>query len=227
MYCTWPERLPEGIEVWGLQPPGRENRLDEPAFADVRALVADAASALEPLLDDRPFAFVGHSMGALVAFELTRELRRRRRPLPRRLFVSGRPAPQARPTGPIRCRLPDPMFLSTVQQMNTALASDDEYLEAIRFMLPTLRADFTLCEQYEYVEEPPLPCDLSVWGGDTDPETTVVQLCEWREQTTGDFALRTFSGDHFFLMTQRKIVLRALADTLEPLLYGAPSARAR
>lgn len=218
MYRTWADGLPPEIEVWALQPPGRENRLEEAPFADVTALVRDAATALEALLDNRPFAIVGHSMGALIGFELARELRRKGRPQPCRLFLSGRSAPQAGVTGPRRHDLPDALFLRSVQQLNTALAQDDEYLDAIRFMLPTLRADFTMCECYTYVEEPALPCDLSVWGGEADMEAGIVQLAGWREHTTGHFALRMFPGDHFFLMAQKKAVLRVLAEELEPLL---------
>ncbi len=71
LYCAWPRYLPPDVEVWALQPPGRENRLDEPAFTEIAPLVDDAANAMSPLLD-RPYALVGHSMGALIAFELTR-----------------------------------------------------------------------------------------------------------------------------------------------------------
>jgi medium-chain acyl-[acyl-carrier-protein] hydrolase len=224
MYYTWPDHLPGRVEVWALQPPGRENRLHEPAFTDVRALVREAAVAIERLLDDRPYALLGHSMGALIGFELARELRRRGRPLPRRLFVSGRPAPQAAPTGPIRHTLPNAAFVRSVQQLNAAMTNDREYLDAIRFMLPTLKADFTLCERYGYVEDRPLPCDLSVWGGDKDPETTVTQLTEWCEQTTATFSLQMFPGDHFFIKTARQEVLHRLAAELEPLIRPVPVA---
>lgn len=223
MYFSWPNQLPRQIEVWAIQPPGRENRLEEVPFADLRPLVSEAATALEPLLDGRPFAIVGHSMGALVGFELTRELRRRGRPLPHRLFVSGRGAPQQPSTGPIRYDLPDAAFLTTVQQLNTAMNGDGAYADAVRFMLPTLRADFTLCECYQYVDERPLPCDLTVWGGDEDAEAGLTQLVGWREQTTGSFSLNMFRGDHFFLMTQKAAVLAALAEELEPLLGAASS----
>jgi medium-chain acyl-[acyl-carrier-protein] hydrolase len=218
MYFSWPGRLPREIEVWALQPPGRENRLNEEPFADVLALVCDAATALEPLVEDLPFAIFGHSMGALIGFELTRELRRRRKPLPRHLFMSGHAAPQLGVTRPTRCDLPDALFLDSVRELNTVLARDDSYFEAMRFMLPTLRADFALCERYRYVAEPVLPCDLSAWGGEADRETSVVDLAGWREQTGASFSLRVFPGDHFFPMSHRKAVIRALGDKLAPLV---------
>jgi medium-chain acyl-[acyl-carrier-protein] hydrolase len=110
------------------------------------------------------------------------------------------------------------MFLSAVGEVNTSLAHDEEYMDAVRFMLPTLRADFTLCECYSYTEEDPLPCNVSVWGGDADPDIGLAQLVGWREQTAANFSLTMFAGDHFFLMSQKKVVLRELADSLEPLL---------
>jgi medium-chain acyl-[acyl-carrier-protein] hydrolase len=218
MFRTWADYLPRAFEVWALQLPGRENRLEEPAIGDLTTLVREVASALDPLIDDRPYAIVGHSLGALIGFEVARELRRRGRPLPWHLFASGHPAPQEGPPQTSRCHLPDAIFLRTVQQLNTTLAADEEYLDAMRFMLPTLRTDFTLCERYRYVDERPLSCPLTAWGGDHDPEATVVQLAGWREQTTAAFSLKMFPGDHFFPMTQRKVVLRTLVEAVEPLL---------
>ena len=217
-YAAWAAHLPRGVELWALQPPGRENRFGEVPITDMTNMVSSAAGALDPLLGDRPFAIVGHSMGALIAFELTRELRRRRRPLPRHLFVSGYPAPQEGWIGPLRCHLPDPMFLSSVAQLNTNLAQDHDYLDAMRLMLPTLRADFTLCERYRYVDDEPLPCNLTAWGGEADVEAGLTQLVGWREQTSGAFSLKMFSGDHFFLWSHRQIVLCELSGALAPLI---------
>jgi len=221
MYSTWPDHLPRDVEAWALQPPGRENRLHEPAFDDLATLVRDALADVESLLDGRPFAIVGHSMGALIGFELTRELRRRGLQQPDCLYVSGHAAPHAGISGPIRHALPDAMFVSAIHDLNPALTGNEDYRDAIRFMLPTLRADFTLCERYRYVDDEPLACNLTVWGGLEDPETTLTQLVAWREQTTATFSLRMFPGDHFFLATQRRTVLRALTDGLEPSLDRA------
>jgi surfactin synthase thioesterase subunit len=225
MYAGWVSQLPRGVELWALQPPGRENRLHENAIDDFATLVEASADALDHLLDDRPFVLVGHSMGALIAFELTRELRRRGRPLPRRLVVSGHPAPQTGLTRPPRCHLPDPMFLPSIRGLNAARAQDDEYMDVMRMMLPTLRADFALCERYVYRDQPLLPCDLSVWGGDDDPEAGLPLLLGWREQTTAEFSLRMFSGDHFFLMTQKRAVLHALTSALAPLVAATAARR--
>jgi medium-chain acyl-[acyl-carrier-protein] hydrolase len=93
-FRAWLGQLPAAVEMWGVQLPGREMRLAEPPCTDLAPLVARLAAGLRPYLSEKPYAFYGHSMGGLVAFELARELRRQNLPLPQELFVSARPAPQ-------------------------------------------------------------------------------------------------------------------------------------
>lgn len=217
LFRAWVGRLPDGVEIWPIQLPGRENRIQERPYTKLSRLVPPAADALVPYLD-RPFAFLGHSMGALISFELTRELRRRCTPLPSRLFLSGRAAPHLVRREPPRHNLPHADFVKELQRLNGDHQEVPERSELMQVMLPTIRADFSVCDTYVYSAEAPLDCGLSVWGGSEDPEVSIQELVAWRDQTTASFSVKIFSGDHFFLLKSEALFLTVLAGELEALL---------
>jgi medium-chain acyl-[acyl-carrier-protein] hydrolase len=161
---------------------------------------------------DRPFAFFGHSMGAVVAFELARELRRRGQALPRVLIASGARAPQFRrghvpPAAPSRDE-----FLAELRRLGGMPVDDPAVLRAT---LPALEADATLYRNYVYAEDAPFEFPIRAYGGIDDPNIRCEHLQGWSEQTTGSFAVRTFPGGHFYLNTCREEFLAALAADLE------------
>ncbi len=214
LYYAWQSGLPGGIEVCPVELPGRGRRFGEEPYTALAPLVAAAGDGLRPHLD-RPYAFFGHSMGALVAFELTRLLRREGGPLPLRLFVSGHVAPQHNERDDPLHRLADQEFLERVQALNGTppeVLANEEFRDLI---LPILRADFTLCETYRCRDEPPLPCGVSAYGGLGDAHVSRERLDAWRVHTDREFVLRLFPGDHFFLNTARATLLEALARELQ------------
>lgn len=219
-FRAWPDRLPDWLDLWAVRLPGRETRIAEPPVDDVHAIVAGvipAVSGLDPL----PYALYGHSMGALVAFELARELRRRGGPQPVHMFLSGRRAPQRPDDLPGICHLPKPEFLARVRDLNgipERLFDEPGLIDVIE---PALRADFAVCERYRHTTGEPLGFGLSVFGGDRDPTTDLDQLHAWRSQTAGPFVVRTYPGDHFFIHTCRDKVLVALAADLDRALSAA------
>lgn len=223
VYRGWADRMPGAIEVCPVQPPGRETRFGEPAFTRLGPLVAAATEGLRPYLD-RPFALFGHSMGALVAFELARKWRRDFGLAPVHLFVSGCSAPQLDDTDS-RCHtLPDPEFLEELRRLNGTPRTLLENPDLMQLLLPTLKADFAVCETYEYIEQPPLYCPISALGGLQDPTTGRNQLDAWRHQTTAAFRLRLFPGDHFFLQTASPLLTQTLVQELHhggDLRHGA------
>ena len=172
-------------------------------------LVEALASAIEQWTAE-PFAFFGHSMGAVVAFELARLLRKRGLPQPAFLIASAARAPQFR-----RDHVPPPaptegQLLEELRRLDGIPAEVLDDPAALRAILPALQADTALYRQYVYSEGAPLPFPIHSWGGASDPNITREQLDAWREPTTSSYAMRFFPGGHFYLNTARAEFLAAL-----------------
>lgn len=212
IFRTWSDALPADVEVCPVQLPGRGTRLMERPFTRLSPLVEALAQALAPLLD-RPFAFFGHSLGALVSFELARQIRRQYGVHPVRLFVSAGQAPQIPHRVPPIHTLPDKEFLVELRRLNGTPSELLDHEELMDIMLPLLRADFALYETYVYSTEPPLDCPISAFGGLQDHRVSKSDLEAWRAQTSGPFSLQIFPGDHFFL--KQPLLLQALSRELQ------------
>lgn len=227
IYRAWPEGLPASVEVLTAQLPGRVHRLKEPPFSNLISLVEAIAAAIPPYLD-KPFAFFGHSMGALISFELARHLRRTRQLEPVQLFLSGRSASQLPPNTPSLHDLPEPEFIKELRALNGTPAEVLEHPELMHLMTPLLRADFSVVGTYKYEPESPLNCPITAFGGLEDRKVSRDRLDQWREQTSGAFTLRMLPGDHFFINSGRSLLLRLLSQDLHrhlspPLTYARHS----
>jgi medium-chain acyl-[acyl-carrier-protein] hydrolase len=199
--------------VWLVHLPGREIRIGEPPVSDMLTLAADAALGLRPFLST-PFALFGHSMGALMAFELARTLRRQGAPVPVSLAVSAHPGPQVAGVDQPLHTLPLPDFLQALGRLNETSAQVLRHAELLELVLPMLRADFRAVETYRYAPDAPLNCAIFTYGGSSDPEVSRGELEAWREQTTGAFSLQMFPGDHFYLHASRSDLWAHLARDL-------------
>lgn len=209
IFQSWHAGLPDHVEVHAIQLPGRANRISEVPLTRVWKLVALLVEALMPLLD-RPFAFFGHSLGAILGFEVARRLRCDWEIQPERLFVSGRRAPQIPDTDPPCYFKSDEDFLARLDDLKGTHPDVRSNTELVRLLLPTLRADFELAETYQYLENPRLTCPITVFGGRDDEETMNGRLEGWRLQTSGDFALNILDGGHFFIHTHENDLLSLL-----------------
>ncbi len=216
IFRSWADRLPPTVEVSALQLPGRGTRLMEPPFTQLSSLIEAVAQALRSRLD-KPFVFFGHSMGALVGFELARALRRGHHLEPAHLFVSGCHAPQIPDPNPIYA-LPEAEFLRELRRLNGLPEEVLENTELLQLMLPTLRADCMVTETYVYREEPLLRCPVTAFGGLQDPLVGRQHLEPWRDETSGTFALRMLPGDHFFVHTAEGMLLEALNRELHAVV---------
>lgn len=185
----------------------------EPPFTQLTPLVEAVTVALLPYLD-QPFAFFGHSMGALVSFEVARLLRKNYQLSPVQLFVSGRRAPQLpNSESPIHA-LPEAEFLEELRRLNGTPEEVLANAELMEILLPVLRADFAVLETYGYSAEPPLECPITAFGGLQDTEVSCDHLEAWRNQTSAAFSLQMFPGDHFFLHSAQALLLQSLARQL-------------
>jgi medium-chain acyl-[acyl-carrier-protein] hydrolase len=186
----------------------------------VAPLVQALADVVRPLTD-RPYALFGHSMGALLSFELARELRRQGLPAPRHLFVSGRRAPHLPPARRGLHLLPDGEFLEELRRLEGTPAEFFAEAELVQLALPALRADFELCDAYVYAPDSPLACPVTALGGTSDPGVAADDLDAWREHTTGDFRRHLLPGGHFYLLDAGPALAGLIAHELETSGAGA------
>ncbi|MBE9016055.1 putative thioesterase [Chroococcidiopsis sp. CCALA 051] len=213
-YRRWADSLSPSVEVCAVELPGRGMRLREKPFTRLDALVEAIAIAIRPDLD-KPLALFGHSMGAIVSFELARLLRRQYGIDPVYLFVSGRRAPQIPHPKPPTYNLPEPAFLAELRRLNGTPAAVLENTELLQLVLPTVRSDFEALETYRYQPEPPLDCAIAAFGGLSDAETNIQELEAWTEQTTAAFSLYMLPGDHFFLDSAQAQIVQCLTQHLQ------------
>lgn len=217
IYRAWPSRMP-GVEVANVELPGRETRLGEPARAEWVPLVTELADAIEPQLT-KPYAVFGHSLGARLAFELCREIRRRDLPPPLALFASGCRAPHVpRVPNPPLAALPDRSFIAMLQHSYGTPPDVFDDPELTHLLLPALRADFTLVDGYEYTDEPALPWPIHTFGGTDDPDAREDTLLAWQVHTSASFRLRSYGGGHFVLRSRPKEYAEAITADLAELL---------
>jgi medium-chain acyl-[acyl-carrier-protein] hydrolase len=215
VFRGWAEALP-GVELWVLSLPGRWSRLQERPLTDLPALVEELETALRPLAGDR-FVFFGHSLGARVAFELARLLRRRERPLPLLLMVSASSAPQCPASDPPLHTLPREAFIAALRARHALLDEVLAHQELLDVVLPYLLADFTLLETAVYVTEPPLTCPITAFGGAADVQVGADELAAWSAQTSSIFTQKLFPGDHLFLHTSQVELLNEIGRILRKI----------
>jgi medium-chain acyl-[acyl-carrier-protein] hydrolase len=219
IYRTWGAELAPSVAMCPIQLPGREERLAERPYTDLRTLAEHLAERLRPYTH-RPFALFGHSMGALLAFEVARSLRRQASPRPVMLFLSAHRAAHL----PLRrqpfVHLPTPAFLQGVRALGGTPSAVFEHPDLLALTLPALRADFTACDTYCFVPEAPLDCPLMLYAGCQDTEATPEEVAAWSVHTTQSASLRVFPGQHFFLRSDRDQLLRVTATALASLVVA-------
>ena len=213
-FHTWQKKLPETIEVLPIQLPGHGTRMKEPPLTRLAPLVQALSHALRPEMD-LPFAFFGHSMGGLIAFELARQLRREGGPLPVHLFISAKCCRKQIDdfyTGEI----PDEELIEILRRYEGTPRETLEDAELMQLLLPVIRADMELCNTYIYDSEPPLPCPITAFGGLQDHVSGRACLEAWRNHTTGRFTLRMLPAGHFFLQSCERSILEAIFREVAP-----------
>ncbi|MFE9663931.1 alpha/beta fold hydrolase [Streptomyces sp. NPDC005955] len=214
VFHGWVAGLPDWIDVWLLRLPGREVRLREEPRTDLLALAGEAAQALAPALD-RPFALFGHSLGALIAYEIAREMRRTHGLDASHLTVSARNAPEVPQPGRMSRLLSDDAFLEALDRRFRAVPEQIRRDPEMRALyLPVLRGDITMLETYRHRAEPPLRCPITALCGAEDQEASAAGMRGWRHHGRGGFAEHAYRGGHFFLQEHRESLLDRLTQDL-------------
>jgi len=213
IFRHWAKRLPAETEVCGVQLPGRGGRLMEPPYTRLEPLIQILARELLPYFD-KPFAVFGHSLGALLIFELVHHLRREYQIEPCRMFVSGRRPPQIPDDAPSH-QLPESEFLADLRRLNGTPKEILEHSELMDLMLPVIRADFAINEKYQYSARPPFTFPLTVFGGTEDENVGRDLLVAWSVHTTEELTLHMIPGDHFFIDSQQRLLLDLISRELQ------------
>ncbi|MBZ9771000.1 thioesterase II family protein [Mesorhizobium sp. CO1-1-8] len=214
-YRGWSAGLPQDVEVCPVQLPGREARYSEPAFRSIPELVPVLADVLRPMFD-LPFAFYGHSLGSLIAFELAHELKSRGEEVPAGIFAAAHQAPKY-PHGPAVSRLSEPDLIAHVEEMNPD-ARFSENPSLWKLILPILRVDLALCDYYVYRRRPKLSCAITAFGGAEDSGIAEAALNAWGEETEGPFSAHVLPGGHFFVAAERERLLALISEDCRRLM---------
>jgi pyochelin biosynthetic protein PchC len=221
-YRPWRDHLTPGIELYAVQYPGRLDRMPDACIDDMDVMADSVAAAVAPLTD-RPVALFGHSLGAVVAYEVARRLPAAARRNLARLFVSGRAAPE-REKHSAKHLASDDVLWDEIRQLGGTQSEVLDDAELRRAFLPALRSDYRLSELYRPRPGPPLDCPVTALLGDRDPEAAPDDAREWSRRTGAGFSIRVFPGEHFYLTARMPEVidevLGRLAGSFPPASQG-------
>ncbi len=198
VFRNWKNFLSQDFDAYAFQAPGRETRFSEMPISDMGVLVKHAVDAIRPLAD-RPFALFGHSLGSTIAFETARQLQTEGFN-PALLIVSGRQCPGAPSKRAPIGHLAETEFLKGLEGYNGTPAEVLRNKDLIELLLPMIRADFLLSENYLYQTQAGLlNCPILALGSNQDVWLDPAYLEGWSAFTSGGFESQWFEGDHFYL----------------------------
>lgn len=210
-FVRWMDLFSPALTTVRVQLPGREDLATRPALQSIDDVVEGLLPQVTSL--SSPIALYGHSMGALVAFELARVLRAEGMPA-EHLFVSGRRAPQLPARGEPIHRLPDVEFAAALETNGGAVGFSRQSASVLRYAIPLTKADLTLCEEHIYRRQSKLECPITAFHGAEDIVVDRAEAEAWRDQTKSTFGIRIFSGDHFFHQTHRAEIAAHISEVL-------------
>ncbi|MCR9142851.1 MAG: alpha/beta fold hydrolase [bacterium] len=215
LYRNWHAALPEFVQLHAIELPGRERRFSETPFDNMGLLLDELVPVIEASRSPgRPFVLFGHSMGASIAFEMTRRLCETNRELPALLCISGRKAPQTPERFSFMHDLGEAEFIEGLRAYGGTPEAVLQNEDLMELFVPLLRADFSLFETWSYTPQPPLRVPFVVFGGEDDHRALRDELQSWRIHTALDFQLRMLPGGHFFLRDDEERMLAELGQVL-------------
>lgn len=214
IFRDWVPALAPAISVVPIELPGRGARRSQPCFTTVEQAVNSLVKEVSPHFNG-PYALFGHSMGALIAYELCRSIAKLGiSPLPTRLFVSGCPAPHTRITTREKSALPDNEFIEELRQLKGTPSEILDDPQLMKILMPMLRSDFHLVETYKHASGPLVDCPVTVLAGSADVDMTHEAIDGWREVCARQLNTHVLPGDHFFLHSSKDLLLSKIRSDL-------------
>lgn len=218
VFRNWPRGLDPRIDIVAIQLPGRGVRAGEAPITDFPWLVEEVGAAVAATGSRVPFVFYGHSLGALLAFEVCRRARRLGLRRPAMLFASGRQAPHC----PVRRRpvaqIDDDEFLAELRTLKGTPPTVLDNAELMQFLLPLIRADFALLDSWRFEHDEPLDLPIVIMNGRADEHAAPEGAAQWARWTRAGSEMLSYEGGHFFLQEQERAVVRDVAERLAACL---------
>lgn len=220
VFNNWRRYLHKDIELNPLELAGRGKRIYDPLYENIGEAVEDIYTLIKSKLNEAPYAFFGHSMGGIIAYELVQKAVNLNNNQPRHLFFSGRGAPHiSDEDDDPYWRLPDEEFKEKILELGGTPKEFFEHPELLEVFLPVLKNDFKIAEEYNHSGRIcPLDVDISVFIG-REEEVTAEQMVGWKDHTRGLCSIHYFPGNHFFIHVETKKILgiinHILIDTLQ------------
>ncbi|MDF3055773.1 MAG: lgrE [Gammaproteobacteria bacterium] len=211
-YLPWKTDMGPDIQVCPVQLPGRGSLYNEDLIIDFGVLI-ERLSKIFLAENSLPFAFFGHSLGGLVAFELCHFLKRQSLPMPKHLFISGTNPPIFHPPSPRRPKDDE----SLIERLKAYEGTDEQIFKNKEFMemvLPVFRADLMLIESYHYQSRQQLALPLTLLTGKSDEYLQHDRLSVWGLETSSDFEHYLFEGGHFYIQSRKNAVLQLIRQKL-------------
>ena len=208
------DALPYEIEVCPVEFPGRGTRISENLIDNLNEVISNISEEFTEFLD-KPFIFFGHSMGALIAYELAHLLSDKYGRIPNKLYLSAHTAPNVNRKGQIIYLLEKKEFLEKLIQMKGISEEILLHQELLDMVLPIIKNDYKLCETYSYISKKKMDIPFHIFGGKYDEDISVENLRQWQNLTNGDFDLTLIDGDHFYLTKNKEEFLGILNSNLK------------
>ncbi len=203
IYEQWQKQLPTSITIHPLEYPGRGTKAKESLVSHLPQLLAHLEQEISTM--DDPFGFFGHSLGAILAFELALVMHNKYGKAPKALFLSGSPPPNAVSSAASMHQQSDADFIATLKTLGGIPPGLLESKEFAEFFLPILRNDFALLHGYER-QPTKVPCPLVIFGSDRDPIVSLSDIAKWADWTEEKMDLHLMEGDHFFIHEPKQIL---------------------
>jgi surfactin synthase thioesterase subunit len=219
-YLPFSAKVAPELEVFAIQYPGRQDRRLERRMEDIGELADNIFQALRSMTD-RPLAFFGHSMGAILAYEVALRLERDGTVL-RHLFASGRRAPSRQRLERVHEQDEKGVIaeLRLLSGTDSSILSDAEMIEMI---MPAIKSDYRAIESYRHRPGQELTCPVTALVGDSDPRVSVDDAKAWGDHTAAAFDLRVLPGGHFYLVDQAPTLTRLIPEVLAEARLQPPA----